>query len=181
MFRMKTLGNKILVTFLTLIIVQLIAYGALTYWFDARTFSEQLSNANSLTVNQMTTTLEDQIHTIENLGSQLASNAVVRETLSSPFESSETEILSLFGSFKQAWPQIDNLYLYNLARDQIRLADYDVSLPDPPIEGLRERRDEHPIRNGDLGPSPNAARGRIVHAVGQGRIRRACGMDPSGP
>lgn len=141
MLHIRTVRNKIMITFLLLITLQIIAYGTLSYWFDSRAFSGQLAKANALTVEQLTTTLEDQIHTLSNLSLQIAEQPDIVRALASPNgdAAADEEARRLLSSFNKSWPQIDNAYLYTLDRRQIRDVSYEVTLPEPKLKDYADQ------------------------------------------
>ncbi len=150
LFTFHSLQSKITVTFLVFIVTQLSLFSVVTFWFDSRSIYNEVANANVLTVEQMTNVLDTQIVTMDNVSAMLAEDPLVQVTMLEVreqvglFYNPITEfvpndpVYRLMESTRNNWPQIDNVYLYDLNGRKIGVTDYEVALANPEISNFKE-------------------------------------------
>lgn len=142
-FKINSLQKKIMITFTILIFFQILLFAVITYWFDTKSIYAQVSEANLLTLDQMKDHLETQINVLDRVSFQLSNTsqlldflAYVRDvprndSIPRTGDKRIDDFYNLLDFTNRSWPEIVNMYVYNLHGNLAGLSQWEVVLPIP--------------------------------------------------
>lgn len=137
----NTLQKKITIIFTSLIVILLIIYSIITYLFDSKAIYDEVSQANLLTIEQLSNSFDLQIELMEKASKHLATDPLVINLLSKPNFVAETStpnikqnIFRLFSYTQISWSEIENLFIYDLDGNYINNKQSNVAVPNPKLK-----------------------------------------------
>lgn len=140
----NSLQKKIAIVFTSLIVALLIIYSTITYWFDSKAIFDEVSQANLLTIEQMSNSFDVQLNLMEKASQQLASEDILINMLKNHSFTDEVlsdelqkDIFHLFSYARISWTEIDNLFIYDLTGNKIGHKISDVSIPNPKLKNFQ--------------------------------------------
>lgn len=142
--RMNSLQKRIAVTFTLLIFAQILLYAVISYRLDTQSINEQVSEANLITVDEMKNRLETEMKILERVSYQLSKTSQIQQHLREingyvrnetlPGIEQQHEINTIFNFTNESWPEISNMYVYNLQGNAFGKTKTEVATPIQRVE-----------------------------------------------